>query len=125
MPGAGELVQRQLLDERVERRSTVAAAGVRVLQRDVERRTAGVAGIDLGRVGRRAERDAQGERRQHREYFADPEKAPQRGLLSLPRGESLASVAPMQRMNGAAQESNLPSVGLRRRTGFEDDAPLA
>jgi len=22
--------------------------------------------------------------------------------------------------NGAAQESNLPSVGLRRRTGFED-----
>jgi len=24
------------------------------------------------------------------------------------------------RLNGAAQESNLPSVGLRRRTGFED-----
>jgi hypothetical protein len=23
-------------------------------------------------------------------------------------------------INGAAQESNLPSVGLRRRTGFED-----
>src|SRR5947207_3030246 len=23
-------------------------------------------------------------------------------------------------LNGAAQESNLPSVGLRRRTGFED-----
>jgi hypothetical protein len=24
------------------------------------------------------------------------------------------------RLNGAAQESNLPSAGLRRRTGFED-----
>src|SRR6266550_7108176 len=27
--------------------------------------------------------------------------------------------------NGAAQESNLPSVGLRRRTGFEDKLHLA
>jgi hypothetical protein len=27
--------------------------------------------------------------------------------------------------NGAAQESNLPSVGLRRRTGFEDKLPVA
>jgi hypothetical protein len=46
------------------------------------------------------------------------------------RSEALASTAMMPRtlpivygrvlqQNGAAQESNLPSVGLRRRTGFE------
>jgi hypothetical protein len=29
------------------------------------------------------------------------------------------------RLNGAAQESNLPSIGLRRRTGFEVQAGLA
>ena len=28
-------------------------------------------------------------------------------------------------LNGAAQESNLPSVGLRRRTGFEDRRSMA
>jgi hypothetical protein len=39
----------------------------------------------------------------------------------------LAGSGPTMRVYGygAAQESNLPSVGLRRRTGFEDSYKLA
>src|SRR5436190_6532954 len=36
-----------------------------------------------------------------------------------PPAETVGNAA-TSAVNGAAQESNLPSVGLRRRTGFED-----
>src|SRR3954454_7591213 len=41
-------------------------------------------------------------------------------MRSIPDRGSLTTGGEHAFRNGAAQESNLPSVGLRRRTGFED-----
>jgi hypothetical protein len=49
----------------------------------------------------------------------------QPGVPCLCRKPGHSKAQSREKLDGAAQESNLPSVGLRRRTGFEDKLAVA
>jgi hypothetical protein len=77
VPGACELVLLQLLDEDGEGRPAVAGAGRWIHESDVERRTAGVACVDLGPVRRASRCHRQGSGSQRGRDPAFPVEAPQ------------------------------------------------